>query len=129
MDMHVPFILSDIDSLISSDFFKNNLKGRNGLRSKIKDDAQPLIRYMHRMICFYSGINVHIPTMTKTYLQEYVDNYFGQTKTCRHFKVYILEDGVEDIYHKLNEHARELCDFFGLDKNAVAKRWNKVIYG
>ena len=130
MNANIPFILSDIDSLIASDFFKTNLKGRKGLRSSVKSDAHPLLRYVHRMIRFYGGIDMRIPTTTQFFIQDYVDNLLGQNRRDdERLTVYLLKDGVEEIYHKLDEHARELCDYFGLDKDAATKRWRKALYG
>lgn len=130
MNANVPVVLSAIDSLISSDFFKKGLTGRNGLRSSMNSKSHPLLRYVHRMVRFYSGIDPRIPTATQFYLQDFVDDLLNQDPKCKdNFLVYTLRDGVETIYDKLDKYSEDLCEYFGLDKNGCAKRWYRAFYG
>ena len=130
MNQNVITALEVIDELIAEDFFKKNLKGRKGLKVSVKSDAHPLLRYVHRMIQFYSGINVHIPTTTQFYMQDFVDEVLHQNPSDKNnFCVYLLKDGVEELYHRLDKHAEELCDYFGLDKDRATKIWYKAFYG
>lgn len=129
-DSRIELLLNEINALIANDFFKKGLKGRKGLRSSVKSDAHPLLRYVHRMIEFYSGINACMPMTTQFHLQSFVDNVLGQKyKDENRLTVYLLRDGVEELYHLLDNHAKELCVYFGLDKNRASKIWNKAFNG
>ena len=129
-DPRITTLLSEINSLISQDFFKKNLQGRKGLRSTVKTDAHPLLRYVHRMVKFYGGLDVHMPMTTQFYLQDFVDMVLNQKKRDENrLTVYLLRDGVEHLYSILDDHAEMLCPHFGLDKNSAKKTWQKAFYG
>ena len=130
MDTRIELLISEITALIEQDFFKNNLKGRKGLRSSVKSDAHPLLRYVHRMIKFHSGLDVHMPMTTQFYLQDFVDMTLKQNKKDKNrLTVYLLRDGVEHLYHILDNHAFMLCSHFGLNPNTAHNVWNKAFFG
>ena len=130
MDARIELLISEISNLIEQDFFKKNLQGRKGLRSSVKTDAHPLLRYVHRMIKFHGGLDVHMPMTTQFYLQDFVDMVLKQGKRDKNrLTVYLLRDGVEHLYHILDNHAEMLCPYFGLDNNTARKVWQKAMFG
>jgi hypothetical protein len=130
MDSRIELLISEISTLIEQDFFKTNLKGRKGLRSSVKSDAHPLLRYVHRMIKFHGGLDVHMPMTTQFYLQDFVDMTLKQGKRDKNrLTVYLLRDGVEHLYHILDNHALMLCPHFGLNPNTARDVWQKAFLG
>ena len=130
MDTRIELLISEISALIEQDFFKTNLKGRKGLRSSVKSDAHPLLRYVHRMVKFYGGLDVHMPMTTQFYLQDFVDMVLKQNKRDRNrLTVYLLRDGVEHLYHTLDAHAEMLCLEYGLNPNTAKNVWQKAFLG
>lgn len=126
----IEIVIKEIEELIESGFFKASLKGRKGLRSSVKKDAHPLLKYVHRMIQFYSGIDTCIPTTTQFYLQDFVDEVLNQKYGDNdRLTVWLLRDRIKNIYDILDNHAKELCLVFGLDKNRASKVWNKSFFG
>lgn len=125
-------VLEKIMELKDEGFFEKNLKGRSGLRSKVPTDGHPLLRFVHRMILFYSGKNPCIPTGTEFFLQNFVDELFPENRTEQkgdRLTVYLSLDGVEKIYGLLDAIASEMCVHFSLDPNGAKRRWNKAFYG
>lgn len=130
MDARIETLIAEITTLIEQDFFKVNLRGRKGLRSSVKSDAHPLLRYVHRMIKFHGGLDTHMPMTTQFYLQDFVDQTLGQGKRDKdRLTVWLLRDGVEHLYHILDAHAAELCPHFGLNPYTAQKVWQKAMFG
>ena len=127
----IEIVIKEIENLIKVGFFEQNLKGRKGLRSSVKTDAHPLLKYVHRMVQFYGGINTCIPTTTQFYAQDFVDEVLDQQKREDNDRltVCLLRGRVKDMYDILDNHAKELCGVFGLDKNRVSKVWKKAFFG
>ena len=129
-DSRIDILISEIDSLIASGFIKEGLKGRKGLRSSVKTDAHPLLRYVHRMVKFHGGLDTHMPMTTQFYLQDFVDMTLGQSKKDKNrLTVWLLRDGVELLYHKLDDYAALLCPEFGLNPLNARKVWQKAFLG
>lgn len=130
MDTRIELLISEINTLIKQDFFKTNLKGRKGLRSAVKSDAHPLLRYVHRMVKFHGGLDTHMPMTTQFYLQDFVNSTLKQSRNDKNrLTVYLLKDGVEHLYHILDDHAIELCSHFGLNPNVGRNVWHKALFG
>ena len=130
MDARVELLIKEITSLIEQDFFKTNLRGRKGLRSSVKSDAHPLLRYVHRMVKFHGGLDTHMPMTTQFYLQDFVDMVLKQNKRDKNrLTVYLLRDGVEHLYRILDTHAEALCVEYGLNPNTARMVWQKAILG
>lgn len=126
--------LQKIVELIESGVLEKELVLKNGkFRKTVKKDSHHLTAYVHRMITFYSGIDSHIPSTTQFFLQNYVDELFGQDRNLlrdlkekrESFTVYILSNGVEDLYNVLDQYAEILCVKFGLNPNACVSRWKR----
>ena len=130
MDARIESLIKEITALIEQDFFKINLKGRKGLRSSVKSDAHPLLRYVHRMVKFHGGLDTHMPMTTQFYLQDFVDMTLKQGKRDKNrLTVYLLRDGVERLYNILDNHAEMLCVHFGLNPNTARNVWQKAMLG
>lgn len=130
MDTRIETLIAEITALIEQDFFKTNLKGRKGLRSSVKSDAHPLLRYVHRMVKFHGGLDTHMPMTTQFYLQDFVDMTLKQGKRDKNrLTVYLLCDGVERLYNILDNHAEMLCVHFGLNPNTARNVWQKAMLG
>lgn len=130
MDTRIELLIKEITSLIEQDFFKTNLRGRKGLRSVVKSDAHPLLRYVHRMVKFHGGLDTHMPMTTQFYLQDFVDMTLKQNKRDKNrLTVYLLKDGVEHLYHILDTHAEGLCVEYGLNPNTARMVWQKAMLG
>ena len=130
MDARIESLIKEITALIEQDFFKINLKGRKGLRSSVKSDAHPLLRYVHRMVKFHGGLDTHMPMTTQFYLQDFVDMTLKQGKRDKNrLTVYLLRDGVELLYNILDNHAEMLCVHFGLNPNTARNVWQKAMLG
>ena len=130
MDTRIELLIKEITSLIEQDFFKTNLKGRKGLRSTVKSDAHPLLRYVHRMVKFHGGLDTHMPMTTQFYLQDFVDMTLKQNKRDKNrLTVYLLRDGVEHLYRILDTHAEVLCVEYGLNSNTARMVWQKAMLG
>lgn len=130
MDTRIELLIKEITSLIEQDFFKTNLRGRKGLRSSVKSDAHPLLRYVHRMVKFHGGLDTHMPMTTQFYLQDFVDMALKQNKRDKNrLTVYLLRDGVEHLYRILDTHAEVLCVEYGLNPNTARMVWQKAILG
>lgn len=121
MRKEVETVLASIEKL-GTQFFVNGLLYRGKLRKSMPTSAHPLLRYVHRMVTFYSNINPQIPVVTQFYLQDYVDELLGKDV----LRVYMSVNGVEHIYRLLDNIADTICEKAGLDGNAFIKKWNIV---
>lgn len=103
--------MSNVETVLASieqfdkQFFVNGLLYRGKLRKSMPSSAHPLLRYVHRMVTLYNGTNNSIPTTTIFYCQDYVDSVLGKDV----LRVYLLKDGVEKIYEKLDDIALRFC--------------------
>lgn len=123
-------VLEAIETLNNEGFFQMNLKGRSGMRKSVSAKHHPLIRYVHRMVEFYGGLNYHMPTTTQFYLQDFVDMVVTNDKNDpERLTVYITSGEVKKLYEALDGIAKEMCLCFGLDPDAATKRWQKAFYG
>lgn len=115
-------ILQSIRKLESENFFELSLIKKGKISKTIRKDVHPLLKYVHRMVTFYSNINPQIPVVTQFYLQDYVDELLGKDV----LRVYMPVNGVEHIYRLLDNIADTICEKAGLDGNAFIKKWNIV---
>ena len=111
----INLVIGKIEQLTKSSFFEEELLYRGRFRKTISKTAHPLVRYVHRMIQFFSGANRTIPTTTQFMMQDFVDEVLGQKKLPTlspgrkgQLLVYILKDGVETMYKLLDDKALEL---------------------
>lgn len=111
----IALVIEAIEELTKSSFFEEELMYRGRIRKTIPKTAHPLVRYVHRMIQFFSGANRSIPTTTQFMMQDFVDEVLGQKNSPSlssnrngQLLVYILKDGVEKMYDLLDNKAEEL---------------------
>lgn len=123
-------VLEAIEDLNSKGFFQKSLTGRSGMRKSVNSKHHPLVRYVHRMVEFYGGLNYHMPTTIQFFLQDFVDSVVPNEKNDpERLTVYITSGEVKKLYDALDGIAKEMCLCFGLDPDAAAKRWQKAFFG
>ena len=116
---YIETVLNSIRNLQKEKFFEASLLKNGKINKTIRKEAHPLVKYVHRMVMFYGGINPSMPTTTVFNLQDYVDETLGKDK----LRVYLSSNGVEKIYKLLDTIADELCTKCGMDNNAILKHW------
>ena len=127
-------VMDEISAMVSDGTMKKLLSGRGGNFRSTAPKNNGAAKYIHRMIQFSSGINVHMPVMASFDLQDYIDEKFPENKALDLYdedKLWVCglrtDERINEFFKFLDNIADEYCTEFGYDNMMAARRWARAM--
>lgn len=92
-----------------------------GVRKSKPKDENGLVQYIWRHVRFCSGENMHMPTTSYFWLQDWVDDQDIDANVCG-----VFDEKGKDILDEVDQKIEEVMEIHGLDSDKAAKRWSKA---